>query len=139
MLEILPKNSSLSHDSAHLHVAGESEFIDDRAFLHDELHVGVVTSPHAKAQIISIDFSKVLELENFVCGLTAKDLMHNRWGSIICEQPIIADKYVNYVGEVVAVIACKNILALREALKLVKVSYKILEPILSIEEAIKNN
>lgn len=137
MLEILPEIKSLPHDSAHLHVAGSSRFIDDQPLMAGELHVGVVLSPHAKARILNIDFSKALSIEGVECVLKASDLAHNRWGSIICEQPIIADSMVNYVGEVVAVVAAQTVSILKKALKQVFISYEILEPILSIDDAIK--
>lgn len=137
MLEILPDVKCPSHDSAHLHVAGASQFIDDRPMLKDELFVGVILSPHAKASIKSIDIKDALKVSGVQCVVLAKDLHHNRWGGIICEQPIIADTEVNYVGEVVAVVGAETLDALKEATKKILVSYEQNEPILSIDEAIK--
>jgi xanthine dehydrogenase large subunit len=137
MLEILPEHSCLPHDSSHLHVAGTSVFIDDRPLMDNELHVGLVLSPHAKARIKSIDISKASRL-GAVC-LLAKDVAHNLFGSIICEEPLIADGEVNYVGQVVAVVAACNISLLKEALKLVEVTYEKMPAILSIDEAIKKS
>lgn len=135
MLEIRPDEDDLPHDSSHLHVAGESTFIDDRPFLSNELHVGLILSPHAKARILSIDFSKAVDLGVF--AFKASDLKHNRFGSIICEQPLLADIEVNYVGEVVAILAADSKKILSQALKLVDVQYEIGSPILSIDEAKK--
>lgn len=136
LLEIVPKPVSSPHDSAHLHVAGESTYVDDRSLAHDELHVGLVYSPHAKARIIAIDDQAARNSPDVFCMLTAKDLHHNHWGAIFPEQPLIADHEVNYVGEVVAVIAASSPSALKQALKLVNVTYQSLSPILSIDDAI---
>ena len=47
--------SNLPHDSAHTHVTGRSEFVDDRAKLSNELFVDVLYSPHAKGKINKIN------------------------------------------------------------------------------------
>lgn len=136
-LEILPQAKSPSHESAHTHVAGESEYVDDRPLQRNELHVGLVYSPHARARIKNIDLSLVLTTEGVVDAFTSSSLHHNIWGSIIADQPLIASDEVNYVGEIVAVIAASSTDALRVALPLAKVEYEVLEPILSIADAIK--
>ncbi len=138
-LQILKESISAPHDSAHLHVAGESIYIDDRPFMHNELHVGLLYSPHAKAKILSIDYAEALRIPGIVCVLTACDLHHNLWGSIICEQPLIAASEVNYVGEVVAVLGAETKEQLKIALKKVKIDYALETPILSIDDAVKNS
>lgn len=136
-LDILPLMESLPHDSAHLHVTGAAEYIDDRPFYPNEPHVGLVYSPHAKARIVAIDFSKAMSLPGVVCALKADYLHHNRWGSIFPDQPLLAEHQVNYVGEVIVVVGAESPAALREALKMVKVQYVLEKPILSIDEAIE--
>lgn len=134
--EILPQLINAPHDSAHLHVTGESTYVDDRSIGKNEIHVGLVYSPHALAHIISIDHREAQNLKGVLCVLTAKDLDHNVWGSIFHDQPLIAKSQVNYVGEVVAVVGASSPTILKQALKLVKVDYQALTPILSINEAI---
>lgn len=138
-LDIIPKGKSYPHDSAHLHVTGSSLYIDDRPRLTGELYVGLVYSPYAKAHIDIIDNQAALNVDGVVCILTAKDVHHNRWGSIFAEQPFLAEHEVNYVGEIVAVIGARSLEALRQAQKSVRVLYKPLTPILSIEQAIKQH
>lgn len=139
ILELIKEGTSTPHDSAHLHVSGESIYIDDRHFMHNELHVGLLYSPHAKAKIITIDYSQARTIPGVACILTATDLHQNHWGSIINEQPFIAAHEVNYVGEVIAVIGADNKNSLREAIKKIKVDYEIATPILSIDQAIKQS
>lgn len=127
----------LPHDAAHLHVTGEAVYIDDRPPLPGELFVGLVVSPHAKATIIKIDTSHAQTSPGINAVLTAHDLAHNAWGSIIADQPLLATTQVNYVGEVVAVVAGVSKEAVQKALPLVRVNYEQQQPILSIKEAIE--
>ncbi|HXW60881.1 MAG TPA: molybdopterin cofactor-binding domain-containing protein, partial [Myxococcota bacterium] len=137
-IDILPESKSPAHDSAHLHVAGESEYVDDRPLAHNELFVGLIYSPHARARIKKMDVSEILALNGVVAVFTADSLQHNAWGSVIADQPLLAVNEINYAGEIIAVIAASSSKVLREALPLARISYEILPPILSIKDAIKH-
>src|SRR3954465_7284208 len=100
------------------HVAGESEFIDDRPPVQGELHVGVIYSPVAHGKIKKISFAKALQLPGVVGVFTGRDLSHNLWGTIIQDQPIMATDLVNYHGEAICIVACESREALRKAKKL---------------------
>jgi len=126
---------SLPHDSAHTHVQGKSEFVDDRPFVRGELLVGVYYSPHAHAKIKKITLEKSLKVPGVVAAYTAKDLEHNRWGTIFQDQPVLADEEVNFVGEPIVVLAAETPKALRDGLQAVQVEFTVLAPILSIEKA----
>lgn len=126
---------SLPHDSAWGHVTGQSVFIDDRAPLRGELHVGVVGSPIAHGQINAIDLAAVRALPGVAGVFTAADLHHNIWGTIIQDQPLLADKTVNFIGEPLVVIAAEDRETLKAAKRLVKLDIEPLKPILSIAEA----
>jgi len=128
---------SLPHDSAVTHVTGQSEFIDDRPAQHGELHVGVAYSPHAHARIKKIDSRKTEGTPGVVAVFTAKDLAHNQWGTIFQDQPLLAEKEVNYVGEAVAIVAAETRRALADGLASLKVDYEKLPAILSIGAAKK--
>lgn len=134
LLELLAPTVSPPHDSASLHVQGKSEYIDDIPAAKNELYAGLVTSPHGKATINYIRVSEAIKLGAFC--FTHQDLAHNRWGSIMEEQPLLAKDGVNYAGEVVVVVAAADLTVLRAALKAVEVSYSPSIPILSIKDAI---
>jgi xanthine dehydrogenase large subunit len=129
---------SLPHDSAHTHVTGQSEFIDDRAPVKNEVIVEVVYSPHAHARIKRIRTEKALSLSGVLGVFTAKDVAHNRWGTIFKDQPILADDEVNFVGEAVALVAAVDRETAAQARALIEVEYQVLPAILSIAEARKN-
>lgn len=129
----------LPHDSAHLHVRGQSEFIDDRPSLQGEVFLSLVYSPHAHAKILKIDATYVLSDPLVVGFYTHKDLHHNRWGTIFQDQPVLAETEVNYVGEVVAVIAATTRQGAVLAQRKVKVEYEVLPAILSVDGARKRD
>lgn len=126
---------SLPHDSAQTHVQGKSEFVDDRPFVRGELLVGVYYSPHAHAKIKKISLEKTLKVPGVVAAYTAKDLEHNRWGTIFQDQPLMADEEVNFVGEPIVTLAAETPKALRDGLQAVQVEFTMLAPILSIDKA----
>lgn len=125
----------LPHDSSVTHVAGESEFIDDRPSVQGELHVGVVLSPVAHGKIKKISTQKALQIPGVVGVYTGRDLAHNVWGTIIQDQPVMPTDKVNYCGEPIAILACETREALRAAKKLIQVDIENLKPILTVEEA----
>ena len=102
------KFKDLPHDSAASHVTGTSEFIDDRPKQAGELWVEVVYSTVAHGEIKSINSEKALAIEGVVGIYSHQDLASNRWGSIVKDQPLLAEKKVHYIGEPILVIAAKN-------------------------------
>lgn len=128
---------SLPHDSAHTHVSGRSEYVDDRPLLAGELFLEVVYSPHAHAEIKAIRSDKALKHPGVVAVFTAKDVHSNVWGTIFKDQPLFAEKTTQFVGETVAVVAAETENAAREGRNLVEVDYKVLPAILSVSEARK--
>lgn len=126
---------SLPHDCAHTHVTGESEYVDDRTILKNELFVDVFYSTRAHAKIKKLDTSKVFEDDQVVAVYTAKDFHHNMWGTIFKDQPLLADDIVQFAGEGIAIIAAKNIESAQRAKQRIEVEYEDLPAILSVDEA----
>ncbi len=129
--------SSIPHDSSWGHVTGESIFIDDRPPMRGEVQVGVVGSPVAHGKILSIDTSKAEALAGVLGIYSAKDLHKNIWGTIIQDQPILADAELSFLGEPVLVIAAEDLKTLKKAQALIEIEVEERLPILSIDEARK--
>ncbi len=127
--------SNLPHDNAHTHVSGQSEYVDDRPAMTNELFVEVVYSPHAHATIKKINTKKALGVSGVQAIYTSKDFPHNKWGTIFKDQPLLADKKVNFAGEAIAIVAADSRQAAIEARNLVEVDYQVLPAILSIHDA----
>jgi xanthine dehydrogenase large subunit len=126
---------SLPHDSAHTHVTGKSEFIDDRIPLKNELFMDVFYSTRAHAEILSIDVSEALKEPEVKAILSAKDLAHNLWGTIFKDQPLLADKVVEFAGEPILLVIATSSRAAALAKKKIKINYKDLPKIMTITEA----
>lgn len=125
----------LPHDSAHNHVQGLSEYVDDRPLLKNELFVEVFYSSRAHAEIKKINFDKVLAHKNIVAVFTGHDLHHNLWGTIFKDQPLLATDKVQFAGEPIALIVGSDLADCQRAKQLVEIEYNDLPKVMSIQEA----
>ena len=128
---------SLPHDYAHTHVCGESEFVDDRPLLKNELFVDVFFSTRAHALIKRVDFTEVLNSPGVVAVFTGRDFHNNMWGTIFKDQPILAIDKVEYAGEGILLIVAETLEAAQRAKHKVVIEYTDLDSVMSIEEAKK--
>lgn len=128
---------SLPHDYAHTHVAGESEFVDDRPVMKNELFCDVFFSTRAHAMIKKIDFTEALKMPGVVEIFTGRDFAHNMWGTIFKDQPLLAIDKVQYAGEGIAVVVAETLEQAQRAKHKIIIEYTDLQAILSIAEAKK--
>jgi len=110
--------------------------------VRDALVVKILRSPYAFARIKSIDVSKAQQLDGVECVLTYKDVPDARFtlaGQTYPEPSpydrLILDQTLRYVGDEVAIIAAVDEKTALKAVKLIKVEYEILEPVLDFEKA----
>lgn len=110
---------SRPHESAHLHVAGAAPYIDDLPELAGTLHCALGLSPVANGTLKAIDLDAIRALPGVVAVLTAADIPGpNDCGSIVHDDPILADGELRYIGQpVFAVIATTRDQARRAAAK----------------------
>ncbi|WP_372527533.1 xanthine dehydrogenase molybdopterin binding subunit [Piscinibacter sp.] len=108
---------SRAHESAHLHVAGEAAYIDDLPELAGTLHAALGLSPVARGRITALSLERIRSLPGVVAVLSAADIPGpNDCGSIVHDDPILADGEVRYLGQpVFAVIATTRDAARRAA------------------------
>ncbi|WP_341889888.1 xanthine dehydrogenase molybdopterin binding subunit [Variovorax sp. YR752] len=106
-----------AHESAHLHVAGEATYIDDLPELAGTLHCALGLSPVAHGRLTGMTLDGLRSLPDVVAILTAADIPGiNDCGSIIRDDPILADGELRYLGQpVFAVIATTREVARRVA------------------------
>ena len=123
---------------------GRSFYTDDLA-AQGSLVIKILRSPHAFAHIESIDVSEAQKLNGVALVLTYKDVPHvsfSRAGQGYPEpsphDKFILDEYVRYVGDEVAMVAAVDEETANEAIKLIKVEYKVLDPVLDFETAYEN-
>jgi putative selenate reductase molybdopterin-binding subunit len=120
---------------------GDEKFADDFA-LDDSLHAVLLYSPHAHAEIASIDCTEALKVPGVVDILTHENVprvLHSTAGQGYPEpspyDALLFDKRVRFVGDRVALVAAESESAAREALDKIKVEYRLLEPLFDMEEA----
>ncbi len=121
----------LPHDSAHLHVAGTAAYTDDLPEPRDLLHLGIGMSDRPHARIRSVDLEQVRAMPGVVDVLVASDIPgENNFGSIVKDDPVLADGIAQYVGQSVFAVAATTVDAARRAAREGTIEYEELEPIL---------
>ena len=100
-------------------------------------------SPHAHAEIVSIDTSEAEKVPGVVCILHHGNVPRvpyttagQGWPEPSPYDTVLFDKKVRYVGDRVAAVAAETEEAALEALRKIKVEYKILPAVFSIDEAL---
>lgn len=127
---------SITHESAHLHVSGKANYVDDIPEVEGTLYAGLGLAEIAHGKIINMDLSAVWQAEGVVTVLTGAELLHNNCGPVVADEPIIATDMVSFFGQVIFVVVAKTYQQAQQASRLAKVTYEALEPILTIEQAI---
>lgn len=132
---------SLPHDSAIGHVSGTAAYIDDLRPLAGELFVDFLGSPVAHGRLRSIDTKKALAIEGVVAILTHRDLPTAKrfFGPIFHDEPFLVEEEMAYIGQPIVIVAATTRNAAHAAVKAVGLQYETLSPILTIDEAIRQN
>ena len=125
-------------------VTGKPVYTDDIA-PKDCLVVKVLRSPHAHALIEEIRTEGAKKVPGIVTVLTWEDVPDKRFTMAGQSYPepspydrLILDKRVRFVGDAVAIVAGETEAAVDRALKLIKVKYQVLEPVLDFRTAKDN-
>ena len=113
------------------------------------LHGVTVRSPHAHANIKSIDTTKALALPGVHAVITSADVdeIDHQMAELgegmfdlhdLCINVMARDK-VLYHGHSVAAVVAENIHIAQEAAKLVEVEYEVLTPVMDVQEAMQDD
>ena len=109
----------------------------------------ILRSPHAHANIVSINTKKAEAIAGVKAIVTAKDfplLMNSdldfsqvqRNPRMIAENTLAKDK-VLYIGHAIAAVAANNPAIAEEAIKLIEVEYEILPAVINLKDAMKKD
>ncbi|MBS4959193.1 MAG: molybdopterin-dependent oxidoreductase [Clostridiales bacterium] len=122
-------------------VTGKPVFMDDLA-PKDCLIVKLLRSPHAFAYVEEIDTATARKVPGIEAIFTWQDVPNNRFTNAGQTYPepspydrLILDRVVRYVGDPVAIVAGKDEKSVMKALKLIKVTYRVMEPVLDFKKA----
>jgi carbon-monoxide dehydrogenase large subunit len=123
---------------------GDGRYLSDIK-LHGMVHAAVLRSPHAHAEIRSIDFSACEADPRCVAVLSAADF--DELPALVCIdaepttkpflQGILATNKVRYVGEPVALVVAEDRYVAEDLLQLVDVDYEPLEAVVDAEDAMR--
>lgn len=125
-------------------ITGKPVYTDDLA-PKDCLVVKVLRSPYAHALIQEIKTDTAMKVPGIVCVLTYQDCPNKRFTMAGQTYPepspydrLILDQRVRFVGDAVAIVAGETEEAADRSLKMIKVKYEVLEPLLDFRKAKDN-
>ncbi|MGE0845428.1 MAG: molybdopterin cofactor-binding domain-containing protein [Flavobacteriaceae bacterium] len=121
-------------------LTGAARFIDDLSPVAGICHAAILRSPHAHAEIRSVDISALEGAPGVVGVLTGADVgsMSRPLGNLIRSAPAYypcAIDRVRYVGEPVAVVVADSRYTAEDALERIVVDYAVLEAVTDPERA----
>ncbi len=154
----LPVNNTSSDGVAYKQITHKQPKKDSKALLEGRpvytgdmvpagaLIVKLKRSPYARAKIRSIDTSRALKVPGVVGVYTYEDVPQRRFTIAGQSYPqpspydrLILENLVRYQNEEVAIVAAETEEAADKALKLIKVDYEVLEPLLDFTKALDND
>lgn len=112
--------------------AGKTRYADDFK-LHREAFAIALYPPHPRAKILNLDCSAAEACPGVLAVITADDVTGSN--CLFGRFPVLAEGEVKFSGDVVACLAAEDEDTARKAIKLIKVEYKPLPGIYSLEEA----
>ena len=123
-------------------LTGRGAFADDLPVKPGTLHAAILLSPHAHAELNSIDAAAACAMPGVRAVLTREDIL--AWSQpfvVGVKQPMqhfsLATSRVRYVGEPVAVVIAENRYVAEDALDAIVANYTPLPAVVHIAEALK--
>ncbi|HTM77850.1 MAG TPA: molybdopterin cofactor-binding domain-containing protein, partial [Devosia sp.] len=137
---ILPRSTlhePARHDSAHKHVAGAAEYIDDIIEPEGTMHAYLALSARASAEIVSMDFAAALAAPGVIGILGPNDVPGENDVSPnhLHDEPIFAPGMVQFWGQPMFAVVAETRDQARRAAHLAKVEYRDLPALLNVRAA----
>ncbi len=122
-------------------VLGDRDYVCDIRF-DDMAHGALKFSDHPRATIKKIDVSKAHKLKGVIKVLTAADVPGERMIGLIRQDwpfMVAVGETTRYIGDVLASVVAETEEIAREAVKLIEVKYEVLEPVTTVDQAMKED
>ena len=123
-------------------ITGRGNYIDDIK-KPNMLFCDIVRSPHAHARIKDIDKSRALDIDGVVAVLTAEDLLEHDLATMPTlmsdTQDVLVRDKVKFQSQEVAAVIAEDRYAARDGADKVVVDYEVLDPVVTAEEALKDD
>lgn len=121
-------------------LTGVARYGDDVPVKPGTLHAAILRSPHAHAELLSVDVSAALAMPGVAAVITGEDARRYTKPFIVgvkvaMELWCLAMDRVRYVGEPVAVVLADSRYLAEDALDNIQVQYRPLKPVMTIEQA----
>lgn len=123
-------------------LSGRAAYTEDFVPPH-ALVIKVLRSPHPMAKILDINATAALKLPGVEAVFTYKDVPKTRFTLAGQSYPepsaydsLILDQYVRYVGDAVALVVAKDEATALQAMKVIRVTYDVMEPVLDMRSAL---
>ena len=141
-----PFGSSVKRREDPRFITGQGNYVDDIKLV-GMLHMMLVRSPHAHANITGIDVSQAKSMDGVIAVYTGEDLKE-QLGSLPCgwvvpdtkevPHPPLAFGSVRYVGDAVAAVVATSPGIAEDAASLIDVDYDVLPATVNSEDAMKD-
>ncbi len=132
-------------------ITGRGQYTDD-INRPGQAYAYFLRSPHAHAEIKSLDTKAARKADGVLAVLTGDDIAADKVGGLICgwmihskdgspmkagAHPALAQGKVRYVGDHVAVVIAETLAQARDASEKIKVDYKVLPAVVDMNDAVK--
>jgi len=132
-------HQSQAHESAHKHVSGQAEYLDDMIEPAGTLHAYLGLSTCAHGKITSMNLNAVRKAPGVVDVLTKNDIPGENDVSPtgLHDEPVFADGEVQFFGQPIFAVVAKTRDQARRAAHLAEVEYDQAEALLDVKAAQK--
>lgn len=128
---------AVRHESAHLHVSGQAPYADDLPLPSNTLHACFGLSTEAHAELRSLDLAPVAAAPGVVAVCGPADIPgENNYGGIVHDDPIFAERQVQYLGQPLFLVGADSHEAARRAAKRATADYDARPALLDIRAAL---
>ena len=127
------------HIDSHLHVRGESQYVDDVPAPSGMLHAAVFGAPKAHGVISRLATGAARTAPGVVAVLTAADIPGvNRFGPIIEDEQLLVEREACFIGHPIALVVAHTAHQARQARELIEVEIDELPVVVDPREAYAN-